>query len=110
MLVFMQNWINAHAQDAATTLKMPVLMTEFGKSNQAPNFTEAMRDSFISNAYNSIYASASSGGAAAGCLVWQLLPSVIFANYADEYAFVISQNPSTAAIMQSQSSRMAALH
>lgn len=104
----MQNWINAHAQDAATTLKMPVLMTEFGKSNEAPNFTEALRDSFISNSYDTIYASASSGGAAAGCLVWQVLPSVIL-NYGDEFAFVISQNPSTAKIMNSQSSRMAAL-
>jgi mannan endo-1,4-beta-mannosidase len=109
MLVFMQNWINAHAQDAADTLKMPVLMTEFGKSNQAPNFTEALRDSFISNSYDYIYASASSGGAAAGSFVWQFIPTVIYDNYADVFAFDLSQNLSTAAIIESQSSRMVAL-
>jgi len=106
MLAFMQNWVTAHIQDTGY-LQKPVLFSEFGKSSWTPGFYEGERDNFMSLVYDAIYNSAMNQGPGAGALVWQLTTASLLSNTQDGFAFVLSQNPSTAAIMQSQSYRMA---
>ncbi len=106
MLAFMQNWVTAHIQDTGY-LQKPVLFAEFGKSSWTPGFYEGERDNFMSLVYDAIYDSAMNQGPGAGALVWQLTTASLLSNTQDGFAFVLSENPSTAAIMQSQSYRMA---
>lgn len=106
MLGFMQNWVTAHIQDTGY-LQKPVLFAEFGKSSWTQGFYEGERDSFMSLVYDAIYDSAMNRGPGAGALVWQLTTASLLSNTQDGFAFVLSENPSTAAIMQSQSYRMA---
>ncbi|KAJ6953618.1 hypothetical protein NC652_005364 [Populus alba x Populus x berolinensis] len=68
----LNNWLNDHIQDAQNILQKQVLFREFGESLRTSN--DNQRDQLLFNSvYSAIYLSASSGGAAAGGMFWQLL-------------------------------------
>lgn len=103
----MASWIKTHINDAKYRLRKPVLFAEFGRSDRAPGYNGQIRYNDMKAVFNAVYASASSGGPAAGALVWQLAPEALKNNVQDGYAIVLSENPSIANLMRSQSSRMA---
>eukprot|EP01018_Ginkgo_biloba_P008525 Gb_29706 [translate_table: standard] len=88
-LSFLEKWVEKHLEDASRVVKKPVLFAEFRKS--------------------SICKSASSGGAAGGGLVWQLMAEGMD-SFDDGYDIVLSESPSTAAVISSQSRKMSALN
>eukprot|EP00253_Pinus_taeda_P034063 PITA_34063 len=104
-LSFMQTWLENHLEDGSSTLKKPVLLAEFGKSSKDPGFSMGDRDSLFDLIYKQIYASASGGGAGGGALFWQLLAEGM-SSYGDGYEIVLSQNPSTAALISGQSNKL----
>ncbi|KAL1820802.1 hypothetical protein ACET3Z_015671 [Daucus carota] len=99
-LSFTNNWISTHIQDSQTVLQKPMLVAEFGwnKSRIDTN----TRDQLIGTVYSGIYSSARRGGAAAGGIIWQLLASGQD-SFRDGYETVLSQSPSTAGVIVSQS-------
>lgn len=107
-MAFMQKWMTSHWEDSRTTLKKPLVFTEFGKSKKDPGYTIGARDSFMNAVYSSIYKLAQNGGTFAGGLVWQLLDEGMDP-YDDGYEIVLSQNPSTSSVISQQSSKMIAL-
>ncbi|EEF40818.1 serine-threonine protein kinase, plant-type, putative [Ricinus communis] len=54
-LTFLNNWLNAHIQDAQYTLRKPILLTEFGKSWKEPGFSTYQRDQMFNTVYFRIY-------------------------------------------------------
>lgn len=108
-LSFLNKWMQIHLEDAARVLKKPLLFAEFGKSYKDPGYSTAQRDRFYNTVYNNIYSAASSGKAGGGGLFWQLMAEGM-GSFADGYDIVLSQNPSIAAIVSSQSHRMSVLN
>lgn len=106
---FMASWIKTHINDAKYRLRKPVLFAEYGRSDRAPGYNPRNRFDDMNNIFNAVYASASTGGPAAGALVWQLAPQALKNNIQDGYAIVLSENPSIADLMRKQSSRMSRL-
>ncbi|KAF5464059.1 hypothetical protein F2P56_014170, partial [Juglans regia] len=104
-LSFLNNWLNAHIQDAQYILRKPILLTEFGKSWKVAGFSTYQRDLLFNTVYYKIYSSAKRGGAAAGGLFWQLL-SEGMDSFRDGYEIVLSQSPSTANIIAQQSHKL----
>ncbi|KAG7994152.1 hypothetical protein I3843_01G041900 [Carya illinoinensis] len=104
-LSFLNNWLNAHIQDAQYILRKPILLTEFGKSWKVAGFSIYQRDLLFNTVYYKIYSSAKRGGAAAGGLFWQLL-SEGMDSFRDGYEIVLSQSPSTANIIAQQSHKL----
>ncbi|XP_077240756.1 mannan endo-1,4-beta-mannosidase 1-like [Tasmannia lanceolata] len=106
---FLQNWLQAHIQDSNGILKKPLLVTEFGKSSRVSGYTVSQRDNFFGTIYNTIYASARSGGACSGGLFWQLLAQGMD-NMRDGYEVIMSECPSTANIISQQSHKLSSLN
>ncbi|XP_058076951.1 mannan endo-1,4-beta-mannosidase 1-like [Magnolia sinica] len=106
---FLQSWIQAHLQDANTVLRKPILFTEFGKSSRIPGYTTSVRDNFLGTVYNTVYASARSGGPCGGGLFWQLLVQGMD-NFRDGYEVIMAESPSTANIIAQQSHKLSALN
>lgn len=106
---FMASWIKTHINDAKYRLRKPVLFAEFGRSDRAPGYTLRTRMNDMTDMYNAVYASASTGGPAAGTLVWQFLPSALKYSNQDGYGIVLSENPALATIISKQSYRMSRL-
>ena len=94
-----------HLQDAERVVKKPVLFAEFGKSYKSPGYSAAERDAFYNSVYNNIYNAMRSGRPVVGGLFWQLMVEGMD-SFADGYDIVLSQTPSIAAIISSQSRRM----
>lgn len=105
----MATWIKTHISDAHYTLRKPVVFAEFGRSATAPGYSLQTRTTDMTDMYNAVYASASTGGPAAGALIWQLLPPALQYSNQDGYGIVLSQNPAIATIMSKQSYRMSRL-
>lgn len=105
---FLHDWISTHLEDANKILKKPVLFAEFGKSSKDPGFYEGQRDNVFRVVYEHIYASARWGGAGGGALFWQLMTEGMSSD-GDGYEVVLSQNPSTASLISTQSHRLAEL-
>lgn len=101
-----------HWSDSKTILKKPLIFAEFGKSTKNQNQNQAFsvrdRDSFLTKVYSNIYNLARNGTTMAGGLVWQVMAEGM-ESYYDGYEIVLSQNPSTTAIITQQSKNMAAL-
>lgn len=106
---FLNNWVQAHIQDANSVLRKPLLITEFGKSSRDSGYSTSQRDALLGNVYNAIYASASSGGSCAGGLFWQLLVQGMD-NMSDGYEVIFAQSPSTASIIAQQSQKLSILN
>lgn len=104
-LSFLENWIQNHLDDANNIVKKPVLFAEFGKSSKDPGFSEWQRNNFFDTMYKHIYASASRGGASAGGMFWQLMAPGM-SQYGDGYEIVLSENPSTAAVIAAESHKL----
>jgi len=107
-LSFLQSWIENHLEDGRRILKKPVLFTEFGKSYRDPGFGTGERDNLLDMVYKHVYASARWGGAGGGAMFWQLMAEGM-SSYGDGYEIVLSQNPSTAALVSGQSHKLAEL-
>jgi len=107
-LSFLQSWIESHLEDGRRILKKPVLFTEFGKSYRDPGFGTGERDNLLDMVYKHVYASARWGGAGGGAMFWQLMAEGM-SSYGDGYEIVLSQNPSTAALVSGQSHKLAEL-
>ncbi len=108
MIAYMQDWMNSHIDDSYY-LNKPVMFTEFGKSSLTGGFREGQRDLFMAAVYDTIYESARKWGPASGALVWQLSTNSLIAGSQDGFAFVLSQFPTTASVMNKQSYRMGLL-
>lgn len=110
-MAFLEEWITTHWTDSKTILKKPLIFEEFGKSTKGQNLTFSVRDRdlFLSKVYSIIYNLARNGATMAGGLVWQVMAEGM-ESYYDGYEIVLSQNPSTNAIITQQSNNMAALH
>jgi mannan endo-1,4-beta-mannosidase len=104
-LSFVQNWIESHLEDGSRILKKPVLFAEFGKYSKDPGFGMSQRYNLFDVVYKHIYASASSGGAGGGTMFWQLMAEGM-SSYGDGYEIILSQNPSTAALISGQSNKL----
>lgn len=100
---FLNSWLNNHIQDSQNILRKPVLFAEFGKSLRTSN--DNQRDRLFNTVYSAIYSSASSGGAAAGGMFWQLLTEGMD-SFRDGYEVVFSQNPSTTSVIVDQSQKL----
>jgi len=107
-LSFLHNWIATHLEDGSRILKKPVLFAEFGKSSRDPGFNNGQRENIFRVVYEHIYASARWGGAGGGAMFWQLMAEGM-SSYGDGYEVVLSQNPSTASLISSQSHKLAEL-
>jgi len=105
---FLQDWISTHLEDANKILKKPVLVAEFGKSSKDPGFNDGQRDNVFRVVYEHIYASARWGGAGGGAMFWQLMTEGMSSD-GDGYEVVLSQNPSTASLISTQSHKLAEL-
>ncbi|KAG0617680.1 hypothetical protein M758_4G007500 [Ceratodon purpureus] len=106
---FMASWIKTHINDAQYRLRKPVMFAEFGRSDRAPGYNQRMRINDMTDMFNAVYSSASTGGPAAGTLVWQLLPRALKYSNQDGYGIVLSENPTVASLMSKQSYRMSRL-
>ena len=100
--------MQTHIEDARRILKKPVLFAEFGKSYKDPGYSTAQRDRFFRKVYAKIYTAACSGRTGGGGLFWQLMVPGMD-SFADGYDIVLSESPSTAAIISLQSKRLSAL-
>ncbi|EFJ15706.1 hypothetical protein SELMODRAFT_234217 [Selaginella moellendorffii] len=109
-LQFLSSWVQEHIDDATTVLQKPVLFAEFGKSDRLPGYVVGQRDRFLSTLYSTVYASARTGGAAAGSLVWQLFADGMSPAWDDGFQIFVSQSPSTAQIIAAQSRRLSSLN
>ncbi|CAN1344305.1 Mannan endo-1,4-beta-mannosidase 7 [Linum perenne] len=97
-LSFMNNWLNAHIQDAQYILGKPIIIAEFGKSWKD-------RDQMFNAVYYKIYSSAKRGGAAAGGLFWQLLTEGMD-SFRDGYEVVLGETTSTTNLIRQQSHKL----
>ncbi|KAF2302326.1 hypothetical protein GH714_034113 [Hevea brasiliensis] len=104
-LTFLNNWLNAHIQDAQYILRKPILVTEFGKSWKDPGFSTYQRDLMFNTVYDKIYSSAKRGGAAVGGLFWQLLTEGMD-DFRDGYEIILSESSSTVNVITQQSHKL----
>ncbi|KAH9319973.1 hypothetical protein KI387_021742 [Taxus chinensis] len=107
-LLFLKIWMKVHIEDANRVLKKPILFAEFGKSYKDPGYNITRRDGLYEIVYKNIYEAARSGEAGGGGLLWQLMAQGM-KSLADGYEIVLSQSPSTAALISSQSKRLSSL-
>ncbi|GLJ19089.1 hypothetical protein SUGI_0342820 [Cryptomeria japonica] len=107
-LLFLKKWMKVHIKDATKVLKKPILFAEFGKSYKDPGYNISERNKFYKTVYENIYKAAKTGKVGGGGLFWQLVAEGM-ESLADGYEIVLSQNPSTAALVSFQSRRLSAL-
>ncbi|KAK8923535.1 Mannan endo-1,4-beta-mannosidase 1 [Platanthera zijinensis] len=104
-LQFLNNWLDSHSGDAQFILRKPLMVTEFGKSSKDAGYSSSQRDALFQTVYSKIYQSAKSGGAAAGCLFWQLLVDGMN-SMRDGYEVVLDETTATARIISTQSRQL----
>ncbi|KAL5982849.1 Mannan endo-1,4-beta-mannosidase 2 [Asimina triloba] len=107
-LAFMQRWMDSHWSDSTQILKKPLVVAEFGKSKKDPGYSLGSRDSYLTAVYQNIYNAARSGGAVGGGLVWQIMAAGMD-SYFDGYEIILPQDPSTTAVITTQSHQISAL-
>lgn len=105
---FVQRWLESHQVDAKAIIRKPLVFTEFGKSKKDPDYSISMRDAYMNTVYLDIYNLARNGGSIGGGLVWQILAKGMD-SFDDGYEIVLSDEPSTNAIISQQSARMTSL-
>uniref|UniRef100_A0ACD5VI06 Uncharacterized protein n=1 Tax=Avena sativa TaxID=4498 RepID=A0ACD5VI06_AVESA len=105
-LRFLGRWLDAHIADAQRTLRKPLLVAEFGKSQRDPGYSSAQRDAQFGMVYTKIYQSARAGGPTVGGLFWQLMADGM-ESYGDGYEVIFAEAPaSTTAVITSQSRKL----
>lgn len=105
---FMQRWMWSHYEDSRVILKKPLVIAEFGKSSNDPEYNINKRDSYIDAVYRNIYMMANTGGTVGGGLVWQLMADGM-GSFSDGYQIILSKSPSTSSIISEQSHSMRTL-
>ncbi|KAI5078292.1 hypothetical protein GOP47_0005963 [Adiantum capillus-veneris] len=108
---FFTAWVSAHISDGYA-VKKPLLFAEFGlsKLSQGSDVDEH-RVSLFSALYAAIYSSATSGGPAAGALVWQLCSQAVEGRVAtDGYGVLLSPDSPTTSLISLQSQKLTALN
>ncbi|KAL7603568.1 hypothetical protein Lser_V15G19109 [Lactuca serriola] len=105
---FMQRWMWSHYEDSRVVLKKPLVIAEFGKSSNDPEYNIKKRDSYIDAVYRNIYMMANTGGTVGGGLVWQLMADGM-GSFSDGYQIILSKSPSTSSIISEQSHSMRTL-
>ncbi|KZV24756.1 mannan endo-1,4-beta-mannosidase 9 [Dorcoceras hygrometricum] len=105
---FVEKWISAHNLDSKTILRKPLMVTEFGKTSRSSGFSVAARDSYFGTIFNSVYSCARSGGPCGGALFWQVMAEGM-ENCSDGYEIVLEQSPTTVAVINQQSARIASI-
>lgn len=109
-LEFFDKWVKAHAEDAENILRMPMLVTEFGLSDQKPGYSEEKRAEFYSIVYDQVYDTAlTKQGATAGALQWQLLPPDM-SDWDDGYVIDPAYASSLCTMISQQSDRLKSLY
>lgn len=109
-LEFLDTWVRAHKEDAEKLLRMPMLVTEFGLSEQKPGFSEHKREAFYSIVYDHVYATAlTKQGAVGGALQWQLLPPDM-SDWNDGYGIDPACGSSICKMILQQSERLKSLY
>lgn len=103
---FLGRWLDAHIADAQRTLRKPLLIAEFGKSQRDPGFSSAQRDAQFGMVYAKIYESARKGGPTVGGLFWQLMADGMD-SYGDGYQVIFAETPaSTTGVITSESRKL----
>ncbi|KAM3350339.1 hypothetical protein ACQJBY_022867 [Aegilops geniculata] len=103
---FLGRWLDAHIADAQGTLRKPLLIAEFGKSQRDPGFSSAQRDAQFGMVYAKIYESARRGGPTVGGLFWQLMADGMD-SYGDGYQVIFAEAPaSTTGVITSESRKL----
>lgn len=92
-------------EDAQNILKKPLILGEFGKPSNTPNYTLAQRDAVFNATFNTIYASAKKDGPIAGALFWHLISGGM-KNFEDALSIVLSDKTSTVKIIGQQSHKL----
>ncbi|KAL6134807.1 hypothetical protein ACLB2K_067035 [Fragaria x ananassa] len=105
---FVDKWVRVHIEDCNSVVRKPLIMGEFGKSYKLPGYTIEKRNTYFGKLYDVIYGSASSDGACAGGLFWQLLAQGMD-NFRDGYDVVLEESPSTASVIAQQSHKLTEL-
>lgn len=101
----MDKWVEAHIEDCNSVVRKPLIMGEFGKSYKLPGYTLEKRNAYFGKLYDVVYGSASSNGACAGGIFWQLLAQGMD-NFRDGYDVVLEESPSTASVIAQQSHKL----
>ncbi|EFJ13236.1 hypothetical protein SELMODRAFT_234867 [Selaginella moellendorffii] len=97
-----KRWVRMHAQDTEEKLQMPLVIAEFGLSNR---FGVRCQRHMFKSLFDVVYESSILGGAAAGTMIWQLLPEGMD-GFKDSYAIVASQEPVISKLLALQSQRL----
>lgn len=106
---FMERWMGNHWEDARTVLKKPLVVAEFGKSSKDAGYSVKERETYMGSVYRDVYGYAvRSGGVMSGSLVWQVMAEGMD-GYHDGYEIILSETPSTAAVISSHSHAIMAL-
>lgn len=107
---FFKEWVKAHKDDAENILRMPMLVTEFGLSEEKPGFSQAMQAAFYGVVYDQMYETAvAKQGAASGALQWQLLPQEM-RSWNDGYGIDPASGSFITRMIKYQSQRLNALY
>ncbi|KAI3873151.1 hypothetical protein MKW92_004972 [Papaver armeniacum] len=106
-LQFVKKWVQSHTHDSAS-IRKPILLAEFGKSSKAAGYKVGQRDAYFRRLYYTIYACARSGGPCGGAMFWQLMAQGMD-SYKDGYEVVLAECPSTAALINQQSRKLATI-
>lgn len=99
----------SHIEDGDNELKKPVVVTEFGLSDENKDFDHSQRDKFNKVILDIIYKSAKKNRSGAGSFVWQFfVEGMEEAN--DDFGMVPWKRPETYKLFTEQSCRLARLH
>ncbi|RZC48862.1 hypothetical protein C5167_017287 [Papaver somniferum] len=108
-LDFVDKWVQAHIQDSnSAAIGKPLLLAEFGKSSRTSGYNVGQRDAYFERLYNTIYACARSGGPCGGGAFWQLMAQGMD-SFKDGYEVILTECPSTAALISQQSRKLSTI-
>lgn len=108
-LKFIGKWMQSHIEDGDNVLKKPVVVTEFGLSNEIKNFEPSKRDKFNKVILDIIYKSAKKNRSGAGSFIWQFFVEGM-EEFNDEFGMVPWERPDTFQLFTEQSCRLAKVH
>ncbi|KAK1642760.1 hypothetical protein QYE76_060565 [Lolium multiflorum] len=111
---FFRNWTASHVHDTEQHLRMPLLVTEYGKfiweDQEGGENATTRRDRFLGTVLDAIYESASEGGPLVGGAFWQLLLDGDGMDaLKDGYQIVLPEDERAASIISEHSEKMAEL-
>ncbi|KAL2937775.1 Mannan endo-1 4-beta-mannosidase 2 [Bienertia sinuspersici] len=106
---FVKKWLLSHIEDGDKQLKKPVMLTEFGVSDQNSDFDPSHRDKLFKLVYDILYKSAKKNGSGAGSFIWQFFVEGMD-DFHDDFGIIPWKRRSTFDLITGQSCRLALLH